>query len=248
MPTASTPGAPLLARTFSHASNTRRLEISNDFTLGSGRVLGSSPAGLASVCPWSARPLRSGPITGPSPLLRAGPPLCPGSVLCPNRLPPTGVLPLAGRAAQLAHPRQVGTATTGSPVPCQRLRRAHATYTPDTTRPARRPPPGSQHTTTIGCAFIPGTPDNPGFDAIVLFFRCVSSGSHTFVFSSPTRPADSGPSTATLTTPALNRRSLRWFERSACTTHPKGQPPSPAQHVSLWRSSTSSSLHFQDTL
>jgi hypothetical protein len=28
--------------------------------------------------------------------------------------------------------------------------------------------------------------DNPGFDAIVLFFRCVSSGSHTFVFSSPT--------------------------------------------------------------
>ena len=136
--------------------------------------------------PRSARPLRSGPITGPSPLLRAGPPLCPGSVLCRARLPPAGVLPLAGRAAQPAHLGQVGTGTTGSPVPCQRLRRAHATYTPDTTRPARRPPPGSQHTTTIGCAFIPGTPDNPGFDAIVLFFRCVSSGSHTFVFSSPT--------------------------------------------------------------
>src|SRR6478672_2888872 len=27
---------------------------------------------------------------------------------------------------------------------------------------------------------------------IVLFLRCVSSGSHTFVFSSPTRPDDSG--------------------------------------------------------
>ena len=148
--------------------------------------------GLTLVRPGRGRdrcappPLRSGPITGPSPLLRAGPPLCPGSVLCPTRLPPAGVLPLAGRAAQPAHLGQVGTGTTGSPVPCQRLRRAHATYTPDTTRPARRPPPGSQHTTTIGCAFIPGTPDNPGFDAIVLFFRCVSSGSHTFVFSSPT--------------------------------------------------------------
>ena len=88
--------------------------------------------------------------------------------------------------SQPAHLGQVGIETTGSPVPCQRLRRAHATYTPDTTRPARRPPPDSQHTTTIGCAFIPGTPDNPGFDAIVQFFRCVSSGSHTFVFSSPT--------------------------------------------------------------
>src|ERR1700723_1171860 len=36
MPMASTPGAPLLARTFSHASTIRRLSISNDFTLGSG--------------------------------------------------------------------------------------------------------------------------------------------------------------------------------------------------------------------
>ena len=50
MPTASTPGAPLLSRTFSHASNDEALiEISNDFTFGSGRFPGSSPdAGLAS--------------------------------------------------------------------------------------------------------------------------------------------------------------------------------------------------------
>ena len=45
MLTASTPGAPLLARTFSHASTTRRLLISNDFTFGSGLARGSSPAG-----------------------------------------------------------------------------------------------------------------------------------------------------------------------------------------------------------
>ena len=44
---ASTPGAPLLARTFSHASTMRRLPISNDFTFGSGLALRSSPGGLA---------------------------------------------------------------------------------------------------------------------------------------------------------------------------------------------------------
>src|SRR3974390_2619054 len=65
MPTASTPGAPLLARTFSHASTMRRLSISNDFTFGSGLALGSSPGGLGPGRPWSARPLGSGPITGP---------------------------------------------------------------------------------------------------------------------------------------------------------------------------------------
>ena len=52
---------------------------------------------------------------------------------------------------------------------------------------------------------------------------------------------------ATLTTPALNRRSLRWFEISACTATPKDPPPSQIEHVSFWRSSTSSNLHFQDT-
>ena len=52
---------------------------------------------------------------------------------------------------------------------------------------------------------------------------------------------------ATLTTPALNRRSLRWFGISACTATPEDLPPSQIEHVSLWRSSTSSNLHFQDT-
>ena len=35
---------------------------------------------------------------------------------------------------------------------------------------------------------------------------------------------------ATLTTPALDRRSLRWFETSPCRAIPEGQPPSLAQH------------------
>ena len=52
---------------------------------------------------------------------------------------------------------------------------------------------------------------------------------------------------ATLTTPALDRSSLRWFGISACTATPEDLPPSQIEHVSFWRSSTSSSLHFQDT-
>ena len=76
--------------------------------------------------------------------------------------------------------------------------------------------------------------------------RCVSSGSHMFVFSSHTRPAHSETSTAALTTPALDRRSLRWFGISApSTATPEDLPPSLAQHGSCRRSSTSSSLPFR---
>src|ERR1700694_3481012 len=52
---------------------------------------------------------------------------------------------------------------------------------------------------------------------------------------------------ATLTTPALDRRSLRWFGLSACTASPKGQSSSLAQHGSCWRPTPSPSLPFQDT-
>ena len=62
-----------------------------------------------------------------------------------------------------------------------------------------------------------------------------------FVFSSHTRPANSETSPAALTTPALDRRSLRWFGISACTATPEDLPPSLAQHGSCRRSSTSSS-------
>ena len=66
-----------------------------------------------------------------------------------------------------------------------------------------------------------------------------------FVFSSHTRPAHSETSTAALTTPALDRRSLRWFGISAPTATPEDLPPSLAQHRSCRRSSTSSSLPFR---
>jgi hypothetical protein len=50
---------------------------------------------LTSRRPWTARPLRSDPITEPSSLLRAGPPLCPASVLSHLQCPLLVVLPLA---------------------------------------------------------------------------------------------------------------------------------------------------------
>ena len=114
------------------------------------------------------------------------------------------------------------------------------------TPPIHRTPPGP-HTANSPTedppqrAFVPGPPTDPSFDAIVISFRCVSSGSHMFVFSSHTRPAHSETSPATLTTPALNRRSLRWFGISAPTATPQDPPPSLAQHRSCRRSSTSSS-------
>ena len=126
----------------------------------------------------------------------------------------------------------------------------HASACDELTPPIHRAPPGP-HTASSPTegpprrAFVPGPPTDPSFDAIVVSFRCVSSGSHMFVFSSHTRPAHSETSTAALTTPALDRRSLRWFGISACTATPQDLPPSLAQHGSCRRSSTSSSLPFR---
>ena len=52
----------------------------------------------------------------------------------------------AGRVAAEAQLNgRVGSGTTGSPVPCQRLQRAHAPSTPGTARTTRRPLPGFRH-------------------------------------------------------------------------------------------------------
>ena len=126
----------------------------------------------------------------------------------------------------------------------------HASACDELTPPTHRAPPGP-HTESSPTedpprrAFVPGPPTDPSFDAIVVSFRCVSSGPHMFVLSSHTRPAHSETSTATLTTPALDRRRPRWFGIPACTATPQDPPPSLAQHRSCRRSSTSSSLPFR---
>ena len=150
-------------------------------------------------------------------------------------------------------------AACGSPPRGQKLRPSlsgrqvllfHASACDELTPPIHRAPPGP-HTGSSPTegppqrAFVPGPPTDPSFDAIVVSFRCVSSGSHMFVFSSHTCPAHRETSTAALTTPALDRRSLRWFGISAPTATPQDLPPSLAQHGSCRRSSTSSSLPFR---
>jgi len=61
----------------------------------------------------------------------------------------------------------IGSEATGSPVPCQRLRRAHATYTPDIAKAARRQPLDPRmHIASR----LPAIPTIAGFDAIVLHF------------------------------------------------------------------------------
>ena len=162
-------------------------------------------------------------------------------------VPRIGTLPLAVSAA-------CGSPSRGhKPWPSLSGRQVllfHASACDELTPPIHRTPPGP-HTGSSPTegppqrAFVPGPPTDPSFDAIVVSFRCVSSGSHMFVFSSHTRPAHSETSTAALTTPALDRRSLRWFGISACTATPEDLPPSLAQHGSCRRSSTSSSLPFR---
>ena len=106
----------------------------------------------------------------------------------------------------------------------------HASACDELTPPMHRAPPGP-HTASSPTedppqrAFVPGPPTDPSFDAIVISFRCVSSGSHMFVFSPHTRPAHRETSTAALTTPALDRRSLRWFAIPAPTANPRRTHP-----------------------
>ena len=187
------------------------------------------------------------------------------AVNCPAPSPRPHYRTLTATTGRSAPVPRIGTlalavsAACGSPPRGQKRRPSlsqrqvllfHASACDELTPPTHRAPPGP-HTGSSPTegpprrAFVPRPPTDPSFDAIVISFRCVSSGSHMFVFSSHTRPANSETSTATLTTPALNRRSLRRFAISTPTATPQDPPPSLAQHGSCQRSSTSSSLPFR---
>src|SRR6266446_1002533 len=86
----SPPGAP---RTMhdpleSHGSRCSAVALN-----GFASSTGSSRFQLASDQGRTTQPLRSSPITGPSTLLRAAPPLRPASVLSPSRLEPLAACP-----------------------------------------------------------------------------------------------------------------------------------------------------------
>jgi hypothetical protein len=207
---------------------------------------GSSPEGLAVGRPWTARPLGSGPITGPSSLLRAGPSLCPASVLCRSRFSPLAGLPLATRGPTT--PISTGRRYRGDRFSCSMPAPATSSrhlYTGHRQGHEQAAPWLRAH--PVGRAFVPGHPSGPGFDAIAVFHDA-SAVVHTR--SSSRRSPDpliAGLLRSRFPPRLLTDMTLRWFGISACTANPEGQPPSLAQHGWCWRSSTSSSLSFQDT-
>jgi hypothetical protein len=128
---------------------------------------------------------------------------------------------------------RVGIGATGSPVPCQRLRRAHATYTPGTARRARRPPPGRGRA-RLGAPLSRGPLPSPVsmpslgcFDASAVVHTCSSSR------RSPD-PLVAGLLRSRFPPRILTGMTLRWFGISACSANPEGQPPSLARHVPWW--------------
>src|SRR6476619_4005424 len=89
---------------------------------------------------------------------------------------------------------------TGSHVPRKSQVQSHAAFMPDAVRAAIRPPPG----------LVPGQRLLPGFDIVYT----LSTRHQRFAFArlSETHLTGSSPAfSATLTTTAFNRRSLRWF-------------------------------------
>ena len=195
---------------------------------------------------WPAQPLGSGPITGPSSLLRAGPPLCLASVLSPT-------WPLATRASPSRRPGCRQHPRNRSFVSRRQILLFHARACNELTPPLHRTPPGPR----AGSSLAPDTPEEralvprrdsgPGFDVVVHIF---DASAVVYTCSSSRRSPD--PLVASLLRSRFPPRlltgmTLRRFGISACTANPEGLPPSLTQHGSCWRSSTSSSLPFQDT-
>src|SRR5215471_1075550 len=120
--------------------------------------------------------------------------------------------------------------------------------------PLHRAPPG-QHAghppaegTPIRRAFVPEVLHSPGFDAIV---PPIDASAVVHTRSSSRRPPDpltAGLFPATLTTPALNRRSLRWFGLPTCTANPEGQTSITGTARFVPTTFYIASLPFQDTL
>ena len=170
----------------------------------------------------------------------------------PVPVPRLGTLPLAVSAARGPPSRgQQGTLAllTWPSLSGRQVLLFHASARDELTPPLHRAPPGQHagHPLAEGAyprAFVPGTMRLPGFDAIVPPIDA-SAVVHTRSSSRRTPDPLTAGLFATLTTPALNRRSLRWFGLPACTANPEDLPPSLAQHGSCRRPSTSPHSPFR---
>ena len=216
--TPSTPGAPLFALTFSHASYTAHFEISNGLSLRLQLAHATPPQTprvrlIERTQSQMTRPLRSTPITGASPLLRAGPPA--GSR--------NGTHPRATRRLPPSHPPgnpDEQYRIRPSPVPCRSRRpgsrRLYAGHRLANQRaPAR---------------LIPGSCRHPGFDV-----TCICFDTSTAIRSrSPSRsPPDTSHAPFPHRSPRSRHRSRSmWrFEASpAGRLRRADNPSSPAQH------------------
>ena len=165
MLTASTPGAPLLARTFSHASTMRRLSISNDFTFGSG------PA--RRLLPWRVGPGLT--LVCPAPSLQPHYRTFIATTSRPAPVPRLGTLPLAVSAA--CGPPSRGQQGTFALPPGRRYRGDRFSCSmPAPATSSRHLYTGHRQGSTQAApwlrartarAFVPGIRRSPGFDAIV---------------------------------------------------------------------------------
>src|SRR6478609_4785678 len=181
MLTASTPGAPPLARTFSHASTMRCLEISNDFPFSVDPPLSSSPTG------WP-----QGDLTCPAPSLQPDYRAFATTTGRSAPVPRIGTLPLTVITAQgppCCH--RPDYTPVRSTVSRRQVLLFHASAHDELTPPIHRTPPGQHAASPLTQDRpegrpSPGNTHNPRFRRHHTTFRCVSSGSHTFVFSSPT--------------------------------------------------------------
>src|SRR5487761_1123323 len=168
MLTASTPGAPPLARTFSHAWRIRRFEMSNDFTFGCDLSISSCPSGVAFV--------RSG-LHG-----SFAPARLPGlrhyyepSRPCASRYSaPRGFCRL--ESSLFAASRPGAARPRHPPVSRRQVLLFHASACDELTPPLHRAPPGPHAGRFLAegaparRAFVPGTSPSPGFDADFMSF------------------------------------------------------------------------------
>ena len=114
--------------------------------------------------------------------------------------------------------------------PCRSPNHARATYMPDTTWAVSRYPPDSSQRQDQPPVLMPSE--------LSTLQRWFTRARLLDPYLTRSRHAVS----ASLPTPALNRRSMRWFEATPCRAGPEGLPPSPAQlHTSSRTRSTSAS-------
>jgi hypothetical protein len=163
----------------------------------------------------TTRPLRSSPVTEPSPLLRGGPPPCRASVLSPSQFQLLGVLPSAAGVNTPATPSRRGVPTfrasarTGlAPPPCRATARAVNRY-----------PPGSSR----------GNNWTPVTIAVATLTTLQQWFTHVRLSRSPP-DASSAPFPWCSSPRLIHRSNPRWFTASPCRAAAEGLPPSPAQH------------------